>query len=142
MDGIFVHIEDMPFSTAQIQEIQSLILMAKSKGKMVITYLDESTNSKSYLLATASDRIFMHPAADLNIQGLSSERIFLKDTLEWVGVKPQDVKRSESKSAPEQYPETHATESADQHTSELLESIYEHMVTTCISKVDHSQRIH
>ena len=53
---------------------------------------------------------------NLNIQGLSSEQIFLKDTLEWVGITPQYVKRSEYKSAPEQYTETHSTESAEQQT--------------------------
>ena len=131
--GIFVHIEDMPFSTAQIQEIQEIIQLAKTKGKMIVSYLDTSTDTKSYLLASSSDRIFMHPAADLNIQGISSERMFFKDTLEWVGIQPQYVKRSEYKSAPEQYTESHSSPPATEQSKELLESIYNHTITT-ISK--------
>ncbi|MEL6343421.1 MAG: signal peptide peptidase SppA [Myxococcota bacterium] len=126
--GIFIHLEQTPFSVAQIQELRSLLQDARSQGKKVVVYLDRSTSNGAYLLASAADRVLLHPAASLNLVGLSAELRFLAGTFDLVGIGAQYVKRAEYKSAPEQYTRTHASSASREQINALLDQTFDKMV--------------
>ncbi|MGC6509197.1 MAG: signal peptide peptidase SppA [Myxococcota bacterium] len=130
VQGLMFHIENLSLSFAQIQEVHQLANEAKSRGKKIIVYLDEDAGNSAYFLAGVADRILIHPSANLNIFGLSSTRVYMRSFLELVGVEPEFIKRSEYKSAPEQYTNRESSAPAKEQTDALLKDIHGTFVET------------
>ena len=107
--AIFLHIDAPSFSMAQIMELRTLVSEAQESGKLVVAYLDGDGSGSSYMLASAADRIYLHPAGSLDLIGLSAELRFYRETLDLFGVEPQFARRSEYKSGPETYTENAAS---------------------------------
>ena len=121
--GIVLQLDASPFSFAQIEEIKGLLDEARAQGKRVVVYLDLATDNKAYALASAADQILLHPAADLDIIGLSAELQFLRGTMDLVGIQAQYAKRAEFKSAPEAYTNTEASPAAREEMDALLDDL-------------------
>lgn len=121
--GFVLHLDRTPFSLAQIEELRGLMLEAREAGKPVVAYLDQASSNGAYLLATSADRIYMHPAGDLELIGLSAEMLFLRGTLDLLGVEPTVAKRSEYKSAPEMFTRTGSSEANRAQTEALLDDL-------------------
>ena len=75
---------DSPF-WGKVQEIRDAVLDFKKSGKPVYAYL-EYGGDREYYLATAADRIFMLPSASLDLSGVATYELFLRGTLDKVGV--------------------------------------------------------
>jgi protease IV len=132
--GIYIHLTDSYFSLAQIEEIRKEFSNARTRGKQVIVYLEGYPGNGEYYLASAADRIYLHPAGSLEFVGLASERIYFKGLLDLVGVEPEYVKRSEYKSAPEQYTENGGTDASHEQSKALLDDIFQHLVSEVSSE--------
>ena len=126
--GIFIHLERASFSLAQVEELRDILAEARSRGKMVVVYLDRSTSNGAYMLASVADRVFLHPAADLGLVGVSAELQFFAGALDLIGVEAQYVKRAAYKSAPEQYTNTEASDASREQMNALLDSMFERLV--------------
>lgn len=124
VEGIFLHLQRTSFSLAQIEELRAQIIEARSQGKSVVAYLDRSTSNAAYLLACAADRVYLHPAADLNVVGLSAELQFYAGALDLVGVEAEYVKRAEYKSSPEQFTSTEASQANREQMNALLDETF------------------
>ena len=122
--GIFVDIDAVPLSLAQVDEIRTELLAARQRGKTVLVYLDGSADNKSYYLATAASEIYAHPAGSVEIIGLHSERMYLKGLFEQVGIEPEFVKRAAYKSAPEQYTNTTGSDASKEQSTALLDDMF------------------
>jgi protease-4 len=121
--AIFLRLDSPSFSMAQIMEIQELIREAQAQGKMVVAYIDGSGSNATYMLASAADKVFMHPAGTLNFVGLSIERFFFRETFDMFGVEPQFARRSEYKSGPEQYTESGSSAPNKEQMEALLDDL-------------------
>lgn len=86
---------------ARVEELRAQIAELRSRGKRVVAWL-ESPGDREYYLALAADRIVLVPQSILQIDGLSSNRVYLRGLLRKLGVTPQFVAAGEFKSAPEQ----------------------------------------
>lgn len=126
--GIVIELDQVPFSFAQIEELRGEIARARDRGKPVIAYLDRATSNKAYLLATAADRIYLHPAGELDLVGLSIELHFMRGTLDLIGVQPQFVRRAEYKSAPEAQTNTEASPANREEINALLDDLSKHLI--------------
>lgn len=122
--GLFIHLQRSSFSLAQIQELRSQLTTARAQGKSVVVYLDRSTSNAAYMLACAADKVYLHPAADLNLVGLSAELQFYAGALDMVGVEAQYARRAEYKSAPEQYLGTEASQANREQMNALLDQTF------------------
>ncbi len=122
--GVLIHLESTPFSLAQIEELRALIAMARAHGKTVAVYLDRSTGNSAYLLACAADRVYLHPAGELDLIGLSAEVQFLAGTFELLGIEPQFVKRSEYKSSPERFTNTESSQASREQMNALVDDMF------------------
>lgn len=89
---------------AQIEELRKALANFRSNGKAVISYIENPTNG-GYYLASVSDKIYMTPHyGGMNtFNGLSSQMIFLKDALDWIGVNVQLIRHGKYKSAGEMF---------------------------------------
>ncbi len=126
--GLLVEIEAAPFSMAQVEEIRAVLKLARQNGKPVVAYLDGEASNTGYLLATACDKVYLHPAGQLDLVGLGAETMFLRGALELVGVEAQYAKRGQYKSAPETFTESRSTDPARFEMNELLDDLYTGLV--------------
>lgn len=122
--GIFIHLQQAPFSLAQVEEIRAELQEARGRGKFVVVYLDRTTSNAAFLLASAADKILLHPATDLNLVGLSAELQFYAGALDLLGVDAQYARREEYKSAPEQYLDTASSAPNREQMNALLDETF------------------
>lgn len=126
--GIVIEVESMPFSFAQIEELRGVIERARAHGKPVVTYLKSASNG-AYLFAAASDRVYLHPAGELDLVGLSAELQFYRGVFDLVGVEPQFARRAEYKSSPEAFTEYGSSPAAREQLDALLDDLHGRFVS-------------
>jgi len=107
---------------AKMEELRQSVLAFRESGKPVIAYFEESPEAdKEYYLATACDRIVLHPLGWLGINGLAAYVPFFKGTLDSLGIKAEFEHIEEYKTAYNQFTESGFTPAH----REMLLSIYE-----------------
>jgi protease-4 len=126
--GLLLRLDNLPFSFAQIEELRALVLEARANGKPVAAYLSGDTSNGAYLLASACDRVLLHPAGNLDVVGVSAEMQYFRGTLALAGVGAQYAKRGQYKSAPEQWTSDQSSDPARQQMEALLDDLYGTMV--------------
>ena len=90
--------------TAQLEELRNALQNFRTSGKAVVSYIENPTNA-GYYLASVSDKIYMTPHNGITnmFNGLSSQLIFLKDALDFLGVNVQLIRHGKYKSAGETF---------------------------------------
>lgn len=115
-------------SWARAQELRQRVLALKDAGKPVTAYLHEAADTGTYYVASAANRVLLHPAQDVYVIGIDAELMFLRGALDMVGVEPQFVRRSEYKSAVEQFTATEPSPANLEQTEALLDDVFNEMV--------------
>lgn len=108
---------------AQAEEIHRELVRIGNR-KPVYTYL-ENADTKTYYIASASDKISMPAAASLELGGLRAGIYYLGDTFGKVGVEANFVKIGKYKTAPEVYERNQISSAEREQTSKLLENMNE-----------------
>lgn len=126
--GLLLDVGDAGFSFAQVEEVRGLIETARRNGKPVVAYLSEGASNGAYLLAAGCDKVYLHPAGELDLTGLGAELQFFRGTLDLVGVQAQYAKRAEYKSAPEQFTNTGSSDPAREEMNALLDDLFKVLV--------------
>ena len=85
VSGIVLEIDGLSAGYAKIQELTGILYNFKGSGKEVIVYA-EYLNTRQYLLAAEADKIFLHPAGHLNLTGIQFTSMFVKGTLDKLGI--------------------------------------------------------
>ena len=112
---------------ASIKEIRDALLDFKAEGKFVIAYADNYLQS-NYYLASVADKILLNPSGILELKGLSAELLFLKNTLDKIGVDMQVVKVGSFKSAVEPFIDTKMSDANRQQVTAYTTSIWNNIV--------------
>ena len=121
--AILLELDRTPFSFAQLQEMRDVLASAKANGKEVVVYLHRATSNGAYLLASVGDHVLLHPAAELDIVGLSAEMMYFAGTLDLLGVEARFARRAEYKSGPEPLTRTGSSPPAQEQLDELLDDL-------------------
>jgi len=110
---------------ATIVEIRQALDRFKESGKFVYGY-SEIMTQKGYLLASASDSLFVNPEGFFEWAGLSSQVTYLKKALDKLGVEPVVLRATNNKykSAVEPYLREDMSAANREQLSELLNSIW------------------
>jgi protease-4 len=111
----------------QKAELRKAIAGFKTSGKPVIAWIENSSQGQ-YYMATAADKIYMHPAGDLEFKGLASYHMYYGDTLKLAGVGVQVTKVGKYKSAVEPYLGATMSEPAREQSELLMSSIWSRIV--------------
>ena len=82
----------------KVQEVREAILDFKKSGKPIVAYL-EYGGGQQYYLATAADKIFLTPTSSLDLVGVASYELFLREALDAVGVYPDMLHAGDFKTA-------------------------------------------
>jgi protease-4 len=114
---------------AKMNEIRESILDFKKSGKKVYAYIDESAEfDKQYYLATACDRIILHPMGMFIINGIGGYVPFFKKTLDKLGIEAEIEHVEEYKTAYNMFTEERFTPAHKRMMKSLYEDIYSHYI--------------
>lgn len=100
--GIYLSTEILTAGMATVEEIRNQLLDFKKSGKFIVSYND-ICSEKAYYLTSVADKQFLNPQGALELNGLSSEIMFFKGTLEKLDIQPEIFKVGEFKSAVEPF---------------------------------------
>lgn len=114
---------------AKCEEIRLALHRFRKTGKRVITFSPMLFNYH-YLIACASDSVFMPPSGYLMLSGPASSATFIRGTLDKLGITPNIHRIGRYKSAAEFFTERGRTPESREMTERLLDDFYARFVET------------
>jgi len=109
---------------ARVQELRSAVLRFKASGKPAYAHIDFCGN-REYYLASAASKVYALPSAILDVSGLAVDVMFLRGSLDKLGVQAQFEGVGRYKNAPNQFTETSFTEPHREQMEALVGSLYD-----------------
>jgi len=103
--GVLLEVWGGDWSFGRAGEIRRAVQRLRAAGKKVVAYLRDA-DMADYYAVSPSDRVLLHPSAELTLRGIAWEGVYLKDLLDKVGVEAQVVQIAEYKSFGEQFTRT------------------------------------
>ncbi|MGA7937602.1 MAG: signal peptide peptidase SppA [Kovacikia sp.] len=113
---------------ATLKEVREALQRFRAAGKRVIAY-DVNWREREYYLASVADTIALNPIGSLEINGLSSEMMFLAGALKKYGIGIQVTRVGKYKSAVEPLLLTKPSPANRQQTEALLDDLWKEFLT-------------
>lgn len=123
ISGVLLNLSDIDGGFAAIREIRASIQKFKSSDKFVFAY-SQVLSEKGLYLASVADEIYLNPVGYLELNGLTSRKMFFKGTLDKLGIQAEIFKVGDFKSAVEPLLRKDMSDSSEYQTKVFLESIY------------------
>ena len=111
-------------SLAGQQALQREIAKLRAAGKRVVGYAT-TFGALRYFTACACERIAMPPNGEWSVLGFSSETVFFKEALDWLGVEVETTRVSDYKSATEPFTRTDYSTAAREQAERLLDARFD-----------------
>ena len=111
----------------KVQEVRDAILDFKTSGKPIVAFLEFGGDQEFYL-ASATDRIFLVPTASLDLTGLASYELFLRGTLDQIGIYPDALHIGAYKTAANTFTERTFTPEHREMSESLNRDLFEQLV--------------
>ena len=128
--GVFMRVGSGDLSVPRAEELRDALKRFRAAGKFVIAHSQSfySGGLGDYVVAAASDEIWMQPVSTFFSAGSSSSTLFLKGLFDKVEATPQFVQRREYKNAVNMFTETDFTPAHREATLRILQSWYDSSV--------------
>ena len=125
--GVSIRVGSANLTIAEAEEIGTAIKKFRKSGKFVIAHSQGflATGLGDYLTAASADQIWMQPNAPFTAAGEGGGQIFLRGLLDKIQADPQIVKRSDYKSAADQFMEKNMTPADREQLTRLMQSWYD-----------------
>ncbi len=134
--GIYLELSTVQSGFASLEEIRTSLLDFKKSGKFIVAY-GEAYSEGAYYLASVADKIYLPPTGALEFNGLESEVMFFKGTLEKLDIKVEVFKVGSFKSAVEPFLLDKMSEANRAQVKSFMNSIYD----TYLANVAASRKI-
>lgn len=125
--AMVLHLDGASMTFAQAQELRRALERFKAEGKKVYVYAPH-LQMLGYYIASVADRVVSHPLGDVTIPGVSAQAVFLKGTLEKLGVKVNYTRHGRYKSAVEMLSEDSLTPDNRAQLTALVDAAYDEFV--------------
>ncbi len=124
--GIYVRASEFGVGSARAEELRSAFLKLKANDKFIIAHSQGMMGSgpSSLRSISAADEIWLQPGADVMVNGVVFETLFMKDLFDNLSVKAEIEQFHEYKNAPNVYKETDYTEPHREAMTTLAEDIW------------------
>jgi protease-4 len=122
--GIVLKIAYINTGVAKIEDIGRLIKDFRKSGKKVIAYIEDG-GLKEYYLATFADKIYAFKGSQIFLKGLAAEAVFIKNTLNKLGIQAQLFNIGEYKTAANMFTQEQMTPPHKESLERLLGDIYD-----------------
>jgi protease-4 len=121
--GIYLKADGSGNGHASSEEIRRAIVDFSKSKKFVYAY-GEMISQNAYFLASAADKVYLHPKGGIDFSGYAITMMYLKGTLEKLEIQPQIFYNGKFKSATEPLRETKMTEANRIQTTVFLGELY------------------
>jgi len=111
----------------KVQEVRDAVVDFRKSGKPVYAYL-EYGGDREYYLATAADKVFLMPSTALDLTGVATYELFLRGTLDKVGVFPDLHRIGDYKTAVNTFREKTYTAAHREMDQSMNRDLYEQIV--------------
>ncbi len=125
--GIYLNGGNLMGGIASIKEIRDALQDFKKSGKFVVAYADNYTQ-RNYYLASVADKILINPQGMLELKGLAAKTMFIKNTLDKLGIEMQIVKVGTFKSAVEPLINTKMSDANKLQVTVFMNSIWSNLL--------------
>jgi len=125
--GVFIRVGSGDLSVPKAQELRDALKRFRGAGKFVISHSQSfySGGLGDYVVAAASDEIWMQPVSTFFSSGSSAGALFLKGTFDKIEATPQFVQRYEYKNVANMFTEMDFTAPHREATMRILQSWYD-----------------
>ena len=100
--GLSIELDDIDAGITQIDDIRKSLEDFKKSNKFVYAY-GNNVSQASYYLGSVADQYFLNPVGGIELKGLSTEVIFLKEFAEKYGININVIRHGNFKSAVEPF---------------------------------------
>jgi len=111
----------------KVQEVRDAILEFRKSGKPIIAYLEYGAEQEFYL-ASACDKVYLMPAASLDLRGLATYELFLRGALDKIGAYPDLMHIGDYKTAANTFTETGFTPAHREMAESLNRDLYSQLL--------------
>ncbi len=136
--GMEIKVINPEMELAQAQEIVALIKSFKSHGKWTEAYLETAGESglgnTPYIVACAADAVSLMPQGDLNLMGVQLRELFMRGTLDWVGITPNFASAGQYKSAANMFTNKDFSPAQKEEDEGLAGSLFDQIVAAMSSE--------
>jgi protease-4 len=123
IDALVIRLRDAKVTTTQVEELAQAMNRCRAAGKKIHLFAD-SYSTAELLLGSHCDEIIMQSGGEVTLPGLYMEEMYLADTFNWVGIKPDFVQVGDYKGASEPMARSGPSPQWDQNINQLLDSMY------------------
>ncbi len=127
IEGISIEHTFLQSGMSQTQVIRDALTDFKKSGKFIYAYHDYF-RQKDYYLASVADSVFVHPEGGVELAGLASEVLYLKEFQDITGIEMQVIRSGAYKSAVEPFLQNEMSEENREQIKSLLDSFWAEMV--------------
>lgn len=125
--GIYLRADALLAGYASVKEIRDALEDFKESGKFIVSYAD-TYSQKTYYLCSVADKVYLNKFGMLEFQGISSNSVFFKNTLDKLGVEMQIVKVGTFKSAVEPFIQTKMSDANREQVTVFANTIWSSML--------------
>lgn len=127
IEGIYLEMTGLQAYMATVEEIRDALIEFKQSGKFIIAYGD-AADQKAYYLASVADRIVMNPEGMFVFNGIQGQVMFLKGTLDKLGIEAQVIRHGKFKSAIEPLIQQEMSEANKEQVTSYISALWNHMI--------------
>jgi protease-4 len=111
-------------TAAQSEELRSVLTALRDSGKDIVFYAESYHGTLAYELACAADEIIMSPSGSVFVPGLALRRLYVKGTLEKLGLETDVIQIGKYKTATETLTRIDMSDADREQSEILLDDIY------------------
>lgn len=123
------------YGWAKAAQLRRAMAEFKRSGKPLIAFI-ERAQDLAYFLASAAERVYMVPSGDLMLNGLTTQVVFLRGTLDKLGVYPDLEHIGDYKSASDLLTRKSMSGPHREMMNAILDSYYAHYVDSLAASRD------
>ena len=126
ISGILLELDEFegPGGWASLKEIRDALIDFKNSEKFIWSY-SKYLSQSAYYLASTSDSILVYPKTGLDFRGLSMNSVFLTESLNEIGIKPEIIRSGKYKSAIEPFMLKKMSPENQEQSQLLLNNLWE-----------------
>ena len=120
---VYLKADELNMDIAQAEEFRAALARFRASGKPVIAYSQNLTGG-NYYLASVADKVILNAYGDCMITGLSSQLLYYKDLIDYLGVDVQLIRHGKYKSAGEPYIKSEMSKENKEQYETMLGTIW------------------
>ena len=121
--GIYLDAGVLSAGYGTLVEIRNALEDFKKSKKWIVAYGDAYTQS-AYYLSSLADKVYLNPNGEVDLHGIASQAVYVKDLYAKFGIKYQVIKVGKYKSATEVYSEDHMSDANREQVTAFVTGIW------------------